>query len=494
MEDKQEIDALKAQSRWSGKRVVLLYWMAIMFLGTGFAIGLGKTVLEPQYTAGTSYDHSTIAEPWHPDDCSGCHGDADGSGTDEFDEWNATGHADIGRSFTFFNNGSDYVNIGGYGDLSAGSNVSQATFESTCSHCMTTRQNATAPTNTSYWDLGVTCAACHDAGSVNHTSSNCGQCHTDSFNEWNVSAHQDSLNNFAGRSNPSSCLKCQVGQASWQVNFNTTGVAGFNYSDPNDVAAWVPISCPTCHDPHDSTNEVQLRTEDSTTLCGTCHGTAYSTHHQSNATFFSGWQPHQELGCTDCHGYTLVLGHDGVTMEPHVNHTWVIDDAGYACNQSISGMECHSDGVAQLVLAEEIQNHTRDLITVWEEAWEEANATYYTAMGTANVDMHAVDFVLEMLDESEHLAHLVDYDHSVGFHNPGLAEGRLTAALELAHMADALAQEAIDNAAAPHTEYVTVTEPTTVFETTTVTVTSGFLLLSTLGLLGLVILNRRRRR
>ena len=66
MENQQEI-AIR-QSKWSGRRFVLLYWFAIVFLGTAAAAGLGSTILGPKYKF-EQYDHSGISEPWHPDDC-----------------------------------------------------------------------------------------------------------------------------------------------------------------------------------------------------------------------------------------------------------------------------------------------------------------------------------------------------------------------------------------------------------------------------------------
>ncbi|MHA2297763.1 MAG: multiheme c-type cytochrome [Candidatus Hodarchaeales archaeon] len=474
MDNRQEIDELKAQSRWSGKRVVLLYWMAIMFLGTGFAIGLGKTVLDPQYMAGeagTTFDHSSqTCETLY------CHSDV-------VAEWGATEH-----NTTYMYN-SSHVAVGG----SAFVLRPLDEFNLTCAHCMSTRWvNGSTAAEVEYVNLGVACLSCHEPGVANHSSSNCGQCHTDpeggthaAYEDWQKSGHSDTLSNFASRSNPSSCLKCLVGQASWQVNFNTTG---WNASDPTETATWVDISCSTCHDPHDETYNHQLRVNGSTTLCGTCHGTTYSTHHQSNATFFGGRQPHEEVGCTDCHGYSLVFDHGD--WQEYVNHTWVIDDRGVACN--VSGCHNVTDGAIQMASIEVIQGHTEEMYDEWNTTWYAATAVYETALGTADVDTHVVDFVLEMLDESEHLAHLVDYDHSLGFHNPSLTEGRLTAAIELAHMAEALAQEAIDNAATPATEYVTVS--TTVYETTTVTVSPGFLLLPALAFLGLAALIIRKKR
>ena len=42
----------------------------------------------------------------------------------------------------------------------------------------------------------------------------------------------------------------------FEVDFDTTG---WNASDPTETAAWVDITCSTCHDPHNNTNPGQLR-------------------------------------------------------------------------------------------------------------------------------------------------------------------------------------------------------------------------------------------
>ena len=64
MTEQEEI--LVRQSKWSGRRVVLLYWFAFIFLGTCVAAGLGATILNPKYKFEQENYHD-IAEPWHPD-------------------------------------------------------------------------------------------------------------------------------------------------------------------------------------------------------------------------------------------------------------------------------------------------------------------------------------------------------------------------------------------------------------------------------------------
>ncbi|MHA2369834.1 MAG: hypothetical protein ACXADX_13530, partial [Candidatus Hodarchaeales archaeon] len=104
METAQELETLQEQSRWSAKRVVLIYWFALMFLGSGAAIGLGFTALNPTYLATEGYDHSKITDP-HPENCTECHDDT-------VQEWNDTGHANpYSQGWYIFTNASgSFVN------------------------------------------------------------------------------------------------------------------------------------------------------------------------------------------------------------------------------------------------------------------------------------------------------------------------------------------------------------------------------------------------
>ena len=85
----EDLNTLKEQSRWSGKRVVLMYWMGLLFLGTGVAVGLGTQVLSPNVQFGPkAYIHTPETGPFTSADCTegSCH-------TVEGDAWNATAHS-----------------------------------------------------------------------------------------------------------------------------------------------------------------------------------------------------------------------------------------------------------------------------------------------------------------------------------------------------------------------------------------------------------------
>lgn len=387
MNDQEEI--LRHQSRWSSKRFFLFYWFAIMFLGTGFAVGLGTTVLNPKYKFDAITAHPVLAEPWHPEDCTDCH-------ASQVEKWNETAHSESARQAN-----ATHVEIAGV------MNVTQATFDSSCGHCMATGWDNSTNTVT-YWDLAVTCASCHETlGETNHTASNCGKCHTGDhhpqYPDYNMSDHKDSYSDLLGSSHAGdSCLHCMSGQGIYNssVALNDPFLTG--------------VTCATCHDPHDATNELQLREDDITELCGECHGT--SERHTTYEMYTATGNKHNSLDCTDCHGYQL---HDG---EAQVNHTWTVT--------MDSCTHCHSSqNTTRWAKMEQIQGNISELLTKFGTQLtnvtakvDEANTTY----GTSNT---AVNESYTLIDEAKGLILFVESDMSLGFHNPTLAEEKVKLAL-----------------------------------------------------------------
>ena len=145
--------------------------------------------------------------------------------------WEGSAHGMAGTSETF------------QAALEAQENPSQ------CMSCHVT--NYDDETNT--WEAdAITCSACHDATNANHpmqpmaadrSAKLCGDCHNETYFEWQVSSHR------------------------------ATG-----------------LDCVGCHDPH----ATSLKGEDAATQCASCHRTrasnfAHSEHSQ------------QGLSCADCH-------------------------------------------------------------------------------------------------------------------------------------------------------------------------------------------------
>ncbi len=134
----------------------------------------------------------------------------------------------------------------------------------------------------------VQCEACHGPGEAHASNpdatqplaqatvgvdldSGCGECHSGTHHgfvdEWAVSPHAQVVGFAAAREE---CAGCHRGQATI-VRFgeNADYIEKFS-PDP------LPVVCVVCHDPHDATNEHQLRFPANTTsiethLCAQCH-------------------------------------------------------------------------------------------------------------------------------------------------------------------------------------------------------------------------------
>ncbi len=427
MDTLENYDTLKDQSRWSGKRVVLLYWMALLFLGTGVAIGIGTQVINPRYEMRSpNFDHSGITGEWGAADCSGCH-------SAEHTAWDAAGHSSI----TF--NGSHYFPTPYYA-------LSGSRFNATggCYECFTTN-----PTNESgvldWWDLGITCAACHEPGVVDHDASNCGECHTGGshaiYEDHMISPHNDSLADCLASGHPGDhCMVCVSGQGTyWPGAY--TAVEYNLWVNNTDLTG---ITCATCHDPHGNDNEAMLREDNTLDLCGTCHGTSerHSDYEQLTDTTYKA--THFEFNCTSCHGYDAEwqdTDHNETNgLEPfEFNHTWYMD-IPEGCNQE----GCHTDKTVADVEARQ------DEVTPKYTAYETLLATVQDKVDEANetdgVDQDKVDEAYALVDEAEDLALYFESDGSAGYHNPAYMKAKLDAAMVKLNEANDVAEEAIEGA------------------------------------------------
>ncbi len=164
-----------------------------------------------------------------------------------------------------------------------------------CLGCHTTGFD---PVTGTYQAEGVTCNACHDPVASNHplapasmsrSASLCGECHRDTYFEWQASKHGQS-----------------------------------------------DLTCVNCHDPH----ATSLRAKDASTLCASCHGTRVAafghTHHAA-----------QGLTCVDCH-IGDSNGKNGIMGKGKHSHTFAVNlDKCTKCHAA----EMHSPAAAMLVPA-----------------------------------------------------------------------------------------------------------------------------------------------
>ncbi len=175
--------------------------------------------------------------------------------------------------------------------------------QASCEPCHTVNANGNFVTDTSVGWLGthntryqdVQCEACHGPGMTHVTNpdasqplasmlvgvgltNGCGQCHQGINNpfldEWSQSAHGlvPHASGHAGSTQP--CVGCHTGNGAlvaWGLNLD--------YLEKDSLAAtggYMPITCAVCHDPHDATNDKQLRfpinvASVSDNLCMKCH-------------------------------------------------------------------------------------------------------------------------------------------------------------------------------------------------------------------------------
>ncbi|MHA2203791.1 MAG: multiheme c-type cytochrome [Candidatus Hodarchaeales archaeon] len=353
MNDQEEI--LVRQSKWNGRRVVLLYWFAIVFVGTAAAAGIGAGVLNPKYKFKVEqYEHDdkfgdgTI---WHPEECATCH-------QAEYEGWNQTLH-----SYLFIEYNETHLQH--YSQLWEGYNFTKVYLEDdgySCCH-FTNWYNQTepgGPLNGTYWDYGVTCAACHEDpdkgfdpvgympfGPGSYPCAGYGMkgapfCHIPRGvyqSTWAKSPMYNALDDLLASDDiDDSCLHCMTGNG-------LVYDAGENNS--YEYGELFTIECYVCHDPHGVSNELykedkypdlmlnsSLRANSIPELCGKCHTGDYdSSYAMITDTTVKG--PHSNFDCTQCHGYTLDpagLSSGGPPGTPQtwsnasfeLNHTWVL--------------------------------------------------------------------------------------------------------------------------------------------------------------------------
>ena len=315
MNEQEEI--LVRQSKWSSRRVLLLYWFAIVFIGTGTAVGISASILKPTYSV-TGYDHSGISEPWGPDDCVPCH-------QAEVDGWNLTKHSYILSEFT--NATGTYIMHNASDGTNYIYNKTEFLADGGCCHVTrwenTTVDPVTGPVTGDAWFIGISCAACHpepgeeaqyfmDPGTGFPFQYTCaGRCHLPGSrgSTWAASAHSRSLDDLLATIGEFDyCIHCMTGSSTYEdVTFRS-------------------IDCVTCHDPHNEDgvrNDHELRTSTTNELCGTCHTDTYEFRwadidgsNQVDASF----SPGAYAGTKDFIHYSLV-NNTVVEAEPD-NDSW----------------------------------------------------------------------------------------------------------------------------------------------------------------------------
>jgi predicted CXXCH cytochrome family protein len=284
----------------------------------------------------------------------------------------------------------------------------------------------------------VQCEMCHTPGAdhvsskdkkdiaINWSANLCGQCHRTShfpqFEEWEQSAHAESLLAADGLvGNDSKCQGCHVSQAVITRFEGETRV----------VDTPEPVDCQTCHDPHGSSNERQLRFP-AEELCIQCHNTkgaeigGAASHPQ--AEMLSDSIMHKaDITCYDCHKYIKVYKSE---ISPRITgHTF--DPRSEQCITT----NCHPDkDVKWARNTIRIDQYTTQKLL--EEAEHELSildsvllAVYPSWDGSKKSIPDAPDATLEVMDKYLHAKHNIEFvteDGSFGVHNRIKAESMLT--------------------------------------------------------------------
>ena len=316
-------------------------------------------------SAGTWVGNGAYTDKPTAPQCAACH-------ADKMKAWQATGHA------TMFSNGID-------GKL--GSHYSGA-----CESCHTVGYNASVTANNGGFDdvarlLGwkfpavlkdgnwaaldpklqavanIQCENCHGPGSQHSNnpqtgmdasldSGVCEQCHNapphhNKGAQYNNSAHADASAmafTYPIGPNHAECVRCHSGY----------GFASF-LDNPTDNTKWKtdfqPVSCSTCHDPHDATNPYQLRVVNDTVglpvdvkdvglsaTCMECHNNRTTVDQLLSAQ--SPTYPHYSSAVE------LVMGQDGFNFGQAVQNSPHGQIVGMSPMRTMDGTDLFANNIA----------------------------------------------------------------------------------------------------------------------------------------------------
>ena len=297
--------------------------------------------------------------------CSGCH-----SGTNT--KWEGTGHATTlstelkGESSDHFASYCVSCHSTGYNPNAANDGFDDFDFVFPDTLSPESYQAVLSNYPDAMKRANVQCEACHGPGSEHMgatanskmvsslSSDNCAVCHDSGVHnvlpaQWDVSRHANPLfAGYAGERN--GCSSCHSGSGFVAAQKGKT-----------DIPTATPITCATCHDPHDATNSHQLRTVEvslsnglevtgggSGKLCMNCHksrrdGTDYTTNYLDNLSSHFG--PH--------HGpqADVLLGENLVTFETTIgktNHFGILENACASCHMKVTE---NVDGEGNVILS-----------------------------------------------------------------------------------------------------------------------------------------------
>jgi len=276
-----------------------------------------------------------------------------------YSNWQATGHADYferalnGEISSYYSSSCIGCHTTGYDNNTTAKNDGFDDFTFTFPTTLTAGVYTTMTTQ--YPDAmkraNIQCEACHGPGSghyggvtnyrmqASYSESVCNTCHDNSTyyyqgEQFAISGHANPVD----ESGNASCAKCHQGKGFAQVT------AGIATSDPYFDLTYSNISCASCHDPHNSTNQYQLRTVTATAtdnataissgglgrICMNCHkARTVASDTYVASTSFTRFGPHHSPATELYFGtnfYTF-----GKTF-PSTKHSEVLENACVTCH------------------------------------------------------------------------------------------------------------------------------------------------------------------
>ncbi|OFV67705.1 MAG: cytochrome C [Candidatus Syntrophoarchaeum caldarius] len=315
-----------------------------------------------------------------------------------------------------------------------------------CENCHSTTYSDGTTAN------GVQCERCHEVGPdhlatgavtegmIDWSADLCGDCHSGGhagqYDGWKLSGHARSLEITDPK-----CRSCHVGQSATMELFN-----GKTKMPPVDNPQ--PIDCQTCHDPHGSANQNDLRAP-LDEICEKCHTTKDvklrgEVEHPQAAMYEGSIMDQYGVKCYDCHAYTNRTGYEPKLLGGHTFKPAMASCIDPNCHpdKDIEWSE-RSVEVAQDAIRDKIEE-TAALVNAVDAAISNAYPSWDgTAESIATEDANINTAVEKFIEARDKLA-FVEGDGSLGFHNRIKAQKMLEEAQELAHESIVLLREEIE--------------------------------------------------